>query len=129
MKLWKLRQKHHDELQALSKELGFLDSKGRMRKFDGPELRSRWKALGHSHYEMDECQCLKQAEDLCIGCKKRTALVEGSFCPHCAYHYGNIWLHGVPQILIHSANPVGIQRMKQVIASIYRMQEDKNEQA
>lgn len=33
---------------------------------------------------------------------------------------GKIWTEGAPNLVIHSANPIGRDRMKQVIDSIYK---------
>ncbi len=54
---WQLHEAHEKALRKLHGELGFLDSQGRLRRFDGPRFWPQWVALGHSKTAFEDCNC------------------------------------------------------------------------
>jgi hypothetical protein len=57
MEDWKKHEKHDTDKKGLHKTLGFLDSQGRLRRFDGPQFWPLWTALGHDKGNFMECKC------------------------------------------------------------------------
>lgn len=57
MEEWQRHEKHELETTALLKELGFLNSRGQVQRFDGPKWYPRYKALGHTTLNFYECAC------------------------------------------------------------------------
>ncbi len=54
---WKLREIHETQFLHVCKELGFMDSQGYLRKWDGKKFFNKWKSLGHSTTEFKKCSC------------------------------------------------------------------------
>ena len=57
---WSALEKHHNDLQAVSKKLGFLDDRGRIRKFDSKTFWPAMAELGHDSGEVESCKCNTQ---------------------------------------------------------------------
>jgi len=59
---WQLHEAHETGLRKLYQELGFLDSQGQVRAFNGPKFWPAWTALGHSTSEFESCICQRKAD-------------------------------------------------------------------
>ncbi len=54
---WEAREKHWGDYRKVVTELGFLDSHGRQRKWDGPKFWPRFGVEGHDSADFDACKC------------------------------------------------------------------------
>ena len=54
---WQLHEAHNKGLTKLYQELGFLDSQGRLRQFNGAKFWPSWEAQGHSQAAFESCSC------------------------------------------------------------------------
>jgi hypothetical protein len=57
MKKWEAQQKHEEDFNNLTKELGFLNSKGQITRWRGAEFWPKFETLGHSSCDFDKCKC------------------------------------------------------------------------
>lgn len=58
---WQLHEAHEKALHKLYESLGFLDSLGRIRRFNGPKFWPQWVALGHNKTAFEDCDCRLKA--------------------------------------------------------------------
>lgn len=54
---WQIREKHFRDFTHLVKEFGFLDSQGRVLKWDGKKFYPAFKNRGHTSCQFESCEC------------------------------------------------------------------------
>lgn len=54
---WQLHEAHDKALRKVLGDLGFSDSQGRVRRFNGPKFWPQWVALGHTKTAFEDCEC------------------------------------------------------------------------
>ncbi len=62
MERWQKHEKHDTEAKTLLEELGFVDSRGRIRRWDGEKFWSKFEPLGHSSLAFEKCSCSRVGE-------------------------------------------------------------------
>ena len=58
---WQKHEKHDEDCLKVLKEIGSLDSKGRIRSWKGAEFFRKIEALGHSSMGFTTCKCREEA--------------------------------------------------------------------
>ena len=61
MERWQRNEKHDQDVRKVMKRLNLMDSKGRIRAFDGKKVWPELKRLGHTSLGFKECKCAKRA--------------------------------------------------------------------
>lgn len=55
--LWQRLQKHEEEVRAILKEDGCMDSQNRLRSWYGKQTDDKLKEAGHTSLSFDKCAC------------------------------------------------------------------------
>lgn len=59
MELWQKKEKHDKEVKEVLKQLGCMDTMGRIRRWDGKKVWAELEKLGHTSLDCDKCKCLR----------------------------------------------------------------------
>lgn len=54
---WSAYEKHETDTRKLFESLGFTDSLGNVRKFDGKVFWPKLQELGHDKVDIEQCKC------------------------------------------------------------------------
>ena len=57
MEDWQVRQKHHEDVQAINKSLGHLNAEGHIWRFNGPLFFEEMKKREHDSSYLNDCRC------------------------------------------------------------------------
>lgn len=56
---WKVREKHETEVLAVMKQLGFLNDRNEVQRFDGAAFWPALNKAGHTATTLEDCACAK----------------------------------------------------------------------
>jgi hypothetical protein len=62
VEVWEAHEKHDKETTAILNELGFVDTKGRIRRFVGELFWPRMDKAQHTSLDFHKCACKQKVE-------------------------------------------------------------------